>query len=195
MLDPTHRGTLLYRLRDIAARFRAVAGTPIPPPKPAPKPAEPRFIPTHVLTFHPDEPPPARIELPRTWRWLLRVAPQFIPGRDQLEDLLRDPAAQAALTADSRLGPILRPIAWMLGVDRKLLPASSRRPRPAVLVCGGRAEVAAAVAEYAAARAEVGPSFNILTLCYTQPRKYRHRRAIWRGKNGYALPDGVDLWG
>ena len=195
-LDPTRATTVLARLRDIVARFCAVAATPIPPPKPAPKPPEPHFIPTHTLVDHPAEAEPASpapLGLPSTYRGLLRVAPHLIPGRDLLEDILRDPTTQAMLDADYRLGPILRPLAWMLGVDRKLLPASSRRPRPAVVVCGGRTEVAAAVAEYTAARAEVG--FDIRTLCYTKPWKYRHRRAVWRGKHGYVLRDGVDLWG
>ena len=199
VLDPTRRGLLLARLRQIAARFAAVLGTPIPPPKPAPKPPEPRFVPTHILTFHPEEPlpepPPPPPTLPRTWRWLLRYAPFLIPGRDQMEEFLRDPEIQARLEADPRLGPLLRPLAWMLGVDRKLLPAATRRPRPAVVVCGGLASAAAAAAEYTATRAEVGPSFDIATLCYKRPWKHRHRRDIWRGKNGYALPDGVDLWG
>ena len=198
-LDATGVNTILARLGRILARFRAVAATPIPPPKPAEKPPEPRFIPTHILTYHPIEPepeppPPAHIEPPSTYRWLLRVAPHLIPGRTLVEDFLRDADTQAALAADYRLGPILRPLAWMLGVDRKLLPAPARRPRPPVVVCGGRSEVAAAVAEYTAARAEGGPSFNILTLCYKPRKTGRPRRLVWCGKHGYVVPDGVDLW-
>ena len=44
-LDRTQAGALIARLRRLAARFRAVAGTPAPPPKPAPGLAEPRFVP------------------------------------------------------------------------------------------------------------------------------------------------------
>ena len=198
-LDATGVNTILARLGRILARFRAVAATPIPPPKPAEKPPEPRFIPTHILTYHPIEPepeppPPAHIEPPSTYRWLLRVAPHLIPGRTLVEDFLRDADTQAALAADYRLGPILRPLAWMLGVDRALLPASRLRRRLVILVPGGRTDAAAAAAEYAAARADSGPGFEILTLCYPLARKGRDRRPVWRGSNGLALPEGVEIW-
>ena len=195
VLDAARHSLLLDRLSAMAARFRALLDTEIPPPQPDPEPVQPRFIPASPDTFHPEEPlpepPPA---LPRSWRWLLRYAPYLIPGRDLLEELLRDPEIQAQLAADPRLGPMLRPLAWMLGVERKLLPGSTRRPRPGVVVCGGRVSAAAAAAECAATRAEVGPSFDFRTLCYTKQPKYHRRRDIWQGKNGYVLPDGVDLW-
>ncbi len=153
-LEPAHAGALLARLRHLAARFRAVAGTPIPPPKPAPKPPESKFVPTHDLRFAPADPPPERTGLPRSWRWLLRLVPQAAAGRAQMEDLLREPAMAEMLAADPRLGPILRSLGWMLGVDRALLPASRRRRRPVILVPGGRAEAEAAAADYACARAK-----------------------------------------
>ena len=136
-LEPSRVGALLARLRHLAARFRAVAGTPIPPPRPAPKPAEPSFVPTHSFRVVAADPPPERHAPPRAWRWLLRRVPQLAAGRAQLEDLLRDPATQEMLAADPRLGPILRPLGWMLGVERALLPAARRR-RPATRALGRR---------------------------------------------------------
>ena len=146
-------GALLARLRDLVARFRAVAGTPVPPPRRAPKPVEPRFVPTDTYYDPLADPPPERTGLPRSWRWLLRLVPQAAAGRAQLEALLRDPAMAEMLAADPRLGPILRPLGWMLGVDRALLPASRRRRRPVILVPGGPSTAAAAAADYAVARA------------------------------------------
>ncbi len=152
-LDRTQGGALLARLHDLVARFRAVAGTPVPPPKRAPKPVEPRFVPTDTYYDPLADPPPERTGLPRSWRWLLRLVPQAAAGRAQLEALLRDPAMAEMLAADPRLGPILRPLGWMLGVDRALLPASRRRRRPVILVPGGPLTAAAAAADYAVARA------------------------------------------
>ncbi|MGH7041779.1 MAG: hypothetical protein ACREFY_06575, partial [Acetobacteraceae bacterium] len=122
-LAPRRADTLRARLRHLAARFRAVAGTPIPPPKPAPgpspKPTEPRFVSTHSFRFMPADPPPERSGLPpvlppglspglspglpRAWCWLLRLVPQAAAGRAQLEELLRDPAMVDMLAADPRL--------------------------------------------------------------------------------------------
>ncbi len=192
-LAPAHAGALLARLRYLAARFRAVAGTPIPPPKPAPKPAEPRFVPTHSLRFALADPPPERTGLPRTWRWLLRLLPQAAAGRAQMEDLLRDPAMQDMLAADPRLGPILRPLGWMLGVDRALLPASRWRRRPVILVPGGRAEAEAAAADYAAARAKDVSVADIVALWCLPAASRRDRRPVWRGCAGLALADGTQI--
>jgi len=162
-LHPVHAGALLARLRHLAARFRAVAATPIPPPRPAPKPAEPKFVPTHSFRVLPPDPPPEPIRLPRSWRWLSRLAPQAEAERAQLEDLLRDPATQDMLAADPRLGRILRPLGWMLGVERALLPPARWRPRQVILVPSGSA--AAAAAEYAAARAQGEEAAEVLARC------------------------------
>ena len=165
-LDRAQADSLLARLRRLAARFRAVAGTPAPPPKPAPGLAEPRFVPAfrfrEVTVESLSEPP----RLPHPWRWLLRLVPQVDAGRAQLEELLRDPAMAELLAADRRLGPILRPLGWMLGVDRALLPASRRPRRPVIMVAGGPADAAAAAEEYAAARAEAGSWVDFVKLCY-----------------------------
>ena len=193
-LEPAQAGALLARLRRLAARFRAVAGTPVPPPKPDPGPAEPRFVPTFrfrdVSADTLLEPP----GLPRSWRWLLRLVPQAEAGRAQLEELLRDPAMAEMLAADRRLGPILRPLGWMLGVDRALLPASRWRRRPVILVPGGPADAAAAVEEYAAARAEGASWVDLLKLCYVPTARMRDRRLIWRGRDGPALPGMAEFF-
>jgi len=211
-LEPTHAGALLAWLRHLAASFRAVAATPIPPPKPEPKPAEPRFIPTHSFRVIPPDLPPDPAALPRSWRWLLRLLPQAEADRAQLEALLHDPATQAMLAADPRLGRILRPLGWMLGVDRALLPPSRWRRRQVIVVPGGRAEAAAAVAEYAAARAQGEDAAEVLARCcvwvpnkwdsgWDRPRDRRwdsgpdsqagRRRdvwLVWRGCVGPILP-------
>ena len=194
-LAPAHAGALLARLRHLAARFRAVASTPIPPPKPAPKPAEPRFVPTHSLRFAPADPPPERTGLPRAWRWLLRLLPQAAAGRAQMEDLLRDPEMQDMLAADPRLGPILRPLGWMLGVDRALLPAARRQRRPVILVPGGRAEAEAAATDYASARAKDVSVTDIVALWCLPAASRRDRRPVWRGCAGLALADGTQIPG
>ena len=132
--------------------------------------------------------------LPRAWRWLLRLVPQAEAGRAQLEELLRDPAMAEMLAADRRLGPILRPLGWMLGVDRALLPASRWRRRPVILVPGGPADAAAAVEEYATARAEGASWVDLLKLCYVPTARMRDRRLIWRGRDGPALPGMAEFF-
>ena len=211
-LHPAHAGALLARLRHLTARFRAVAATPIPPPRPEPKPAEPRFVPTHrfrdlSMDLLPD-PTPEPIRLPRARCWLSRQVPQAEAERAQLEELLRDPATQAMLAADPRLGRILRPLGWMLGVERALLPPSGWRRRQVILVPGGRAEAAAAVEEYAAARAQGEEAAEVLARCCVwvpnkwdsdwdrrrdrrrdgQPGRRRDSWLVWRGCVGPVLP-------
>ena len=207
-LHPAHAGALLARLRHLAARFRAVAATPIPPPRPEPKPAEPKFVPTHSFRDLSPDPPPEPIRPPRSWRWLSRLVPQAEAERAQLEDLLRDPATQDRLAADPRLGRILRPLGWMLGVDRALLPPSRWRRRQVIVVPGGRAEAAAAVEEYAAARAQGEEAAEVLARCCVwvpnkwdsdwdrrrdrrrdgQPGRRRDSWLVWRGCAGPVLP-------
>jgi len=205
-LEPAHAGALLARLRQLAARFRAVAATPIPPPKPEPKPPEPKFVPTHSFRDPPPEPTPESIRPPRSWRWLSRLVPQAEAERAQLEDLLRDPAMAEKLAADPRLGRILRPLGWMLGVDRALLPPSRWRRRQVILVPSGSA--AAAAAEYAAARAQGEEAAEVLARCCVwvpnkwdsdwdrrrdrrwddPPARRRDSWLVWRGCAGPVLP-------
>ena len=114
-------------------------------------------------------------------------------ARAQLEALLRDPAVQAMLAADRRLGPILRPLGWMLGVDRALLPAARRRRRPVILVPGGRAAAAAAAADYACARAKTMSGTDLLALCCRPATGRRDRRPVWRGCAGLAPAGGAEI--
>jgi len=186
-LEPAHADTLLARLRHLLARFRAVAGTKVPRPRPAPKAGEPRFVPTHRFRFLSADPLPERTGLPRSWRWLLRLVPQVAAGRAQLQDLLREPAMAEMLAADPRLGRILRPLGWMLGVDRALLPASCWRRRPVILVPGVPETAAAAAADYAAARARAVSHADLLALGCILPEGGRDRRPIWRGCPGLGV--------
>ena len=135
------------------------------------------------------DPPPERTGLPRSWRWLLRLVPHAAAGRAQLQELLRDPAMAEMLAADPRLGPILRPLGWMLGVDRALLPASRWRRRPVILVPGGRAAAAAAAADYASARAKAVSMADLLALGCMPPACGRDRRPIWRGCPGLGVAE------
>ena len=96
------------------------------------------------------------------------------------------------LAADPRLGPILRPLGWMLGVDRALLPASRWR-RPVILVPGGRAEAEAAAADYASARAKGVSVTDIVALWCLPAVDGRDRRPVWRGCAGLALADGTQI--
>jgi len=203
-LDPAHAGALLARLRQLAARFRAVAASPIPPPRPEPKPAEPRFVATYTPTDTTADSPPEPIRLPRSWRWLPRLVPQVAAERAQLEEMLRDPAMAERLAADPRLGRSLLPLGWMLGVDRALLPPSGWRRRQLIVVPGGPAEAAAAVAEYAATRAKGKTAAEVIALCcvwvphrldcgWDRQRESgsgrpRHSWLVWRGCEGPVLP-------
>ena len=99
------------------------------------------------------------------------------------------------LAADPRLGPILRPLGWMLGVDRALLPASRRRRRPVILVPGGRAEAEAAAADYACARAKGVSVTDIIALWCLPAAGRRDRRPVWRGCAGLTLADGMQIPG
>ena len=143
-LDPAQAGALLARLRHLLARFRAVAAAPVPPPRPEPKPAEPRFVPAHrfrdLSADGLPDPTPEPNRLPRARGWLSRLVPQAEAERAHLEEMLADPATQAQLAADPRLGRLLRPLGWMLGVERALLPPSRWRRRQLILVPGERAE-------------------------------------------------------
>ena len=207
-LEPAHAGALLARLRHLAARFRAVAATPIPPPRPEPKPAEPKFVPTHRFRVLSADPPREPLRLPRSWRWLSRLVPQAAAEHARLEEMLRDPAMTELLAADPRLGRILRPLGWMLGVERALLPPSRWRRRQVIVVPGGPTDAAAAVGEYAAARAKGKTAAEVIARCcvlvphrldcgWDRQRESgsdngsgRRRRSwlVWRGCEGPVLP-------
>jgi len=57
-------------------------------------------------------------------------------SRSLLESLLRDPEMIALLAGDPRLGRILRPLCWMLGVHPSLMPAPPRRWRKPAVAAG-----------------------------------------------------------
>ena len=112
------------RLRDISARFLAVAATPLPPPRlTAPNPAP------HP-TRSPRRPPRRPPVLPRGARWLLRLIPGAAASRSQREALLREPEMAALLAADPRLGRIPRPLCRMLGVHCSVTPQPRKRRAP-----------------------------------------------------------------
>ena len=124
-------GTLLIaiwtRLNRMSTRFAAVAATPIPPPRPLRPASEP--LPTPA---QPTETPRRKPAMAYGARWLIRLLPGTAASLSQLEALLRDPEMEALLAADPRLGRILRPLCWALGVHRSLAPpARKRRKRQA----------------------------------------------------------------
>ena len=197
VLGPSRAGVLLTRLRDVLARFRAIAATPIPPAKPPAKPLGPKFVPTSVLytvvlVDELPEPPP---RLPSSWRWLTGLLPEAVADRVQLEDLLREPETRALLDADRRLGGIMRSYGWMLGVERKLLPPSRRPKRLTILVPGGRTEAAQAAAEYTEARAKAAPETDVLAQCCMDVPPGRDRRPVWRGFPGRTIRDLAKIRG
>lgn len=120
------------RLHRISARFLATAAAPVRPlraPGPSAMPA-PRQAAIQAAT--PDLAPPSlgRPPMPHASRWLVRLVPGAAASLSQLEALLREPEMAALLAADPRLGRILRPLCWMLGVHPNLAPAPRRRRKP-----------------------------------------------------------------
>ena len=113
------------RLHRISAHFRAVAATPLPPPRPARPDPPPR-----ATAPHPAPSPRRPTAMAHDAGWLVRLMPGTAASRSQLEALLRDPEMAALLAADPRLGRILRPLCWMLGVHRSLAPPARRRRKP-----------------------------------------------------------------
>ena len=113
------------RLHRISVRFGAVAATPLPPPRPARPDPAPRATAPHLA-------PSSRrpTAMAHDAGWLVRLMPGTAASRSQLEALLRDPEMAALLAADPRLGRILRPLCWMLGVHRSLAPPARRRRKP-----------------------------------------------------------------
>ncbi len=188
-LNHPRRDALIARLRRLASRLGAIADTP-PPPR-AMRPLEPGFVPTHRFRSLSDAPPsPGRPRLPGAWCWLAQILPPVAAARAELEEMLRAPTMQAGLAADPRLGRILRPLAWMLGVDRALLPAARRRRR-VILVPGGPAQAAAAAAVYAAGRAKGTSAADLIALCCDPPPNRRDRRPVWRGASAPLVGEGA----
>ena len=142
-------------VRRICARFLAAAAAPPRPDRPAradaaparalpPAPAPaPTLAPTLAPALGPEAAPPAphapapaapgKPRLPRRYAWVVRMFRGAAIGLSQMEHLLRDPEMIALLASNPKLGRILRPLCWMLGVHASLMPAPPRRWRkPAV---------------------------------------------------------------
>jgi hypothetical protein len=66
--------------------------------------------------------------LPQTFGWLLKLVPDAVGYRSQLEYLFRDPAMAALMAqAPASMARILRPLCWMLYLPP---PPILARPRP-----------------------------------------------------------------
>jgi hypothetical protein len=79
----------------------------------------------------PGQAPPPPNKLPRKFGWLLKLVPEAVQYRGQLEHLLRDPEMAALLeAAPVPMARALRPLCRMLGVDLPpiLAPPAAARP-------------------------------------------------------------------
>jgi hypothetical protein len=113
------------RLRRIKQRFATLAarigdGRYTPRPRAGP----PRR--------RPGQAPPPRSKLPRNFGWLLKLVPDAIGYRSQLENLLRDPEMAALIAAaPGPMAKTLRPLCRMLGLPPPPILALPPRARPA----------------------------------------------------------------
>ena len=147
------------RLAEIARTLRALLTAPPPKPRKPRPPAPPKlgFIPAVVSEYvcypegtppEPEPPPPPEkaVRLPTHYRWLTKLFPEFLPDRHALEDRLREQDVKDAIAADPRLAKAIRKLAWMLGVQRSLIPPA---PRRCLRVLVADSNVAKAKADYA----------------------------------------------
>jgi hypothetical protein len=99
---------LAARIRDGRYAVRSVAA----PHRPAAKPRRPN-------------------KLPQTFGWLLKLVPDAVGSRSQLENLFRDPDMAALMeAAPASLGRPLRSLCHMLGVRPPDILAPPAKPRP-----------------------------------------------------------------
>jgi hypothetical protein len=118
-------GLIVDRLRRIKQRFATLAA----------RVAAGRYLPRHPATpprRRPGQPPPPPDRLPRKFGWLLKLVPDAVGYRGQLENLLRDPDMAALLAAaPGPMGRPLRSLCRMLGFEPPpiLAPPPSARPR------------------------------------------------------------------
>jgi hypothetical protein len=125
---------LWTRLRRMAARLVSLAArlrsNTLRPPKPAcprvplasaPSPRRPRSTASNRWPF----PIP---RLPRSFGWLVRLAPEAACYRSQLCHLLSDPEMAALLSAAPQTQRVLRPLCHMLAIRWE---GTSRSPPPA----------------------------------------------------------------
>ena len=97
----------------------------------------PRFLLATRPVPEPDPNKPPREKgprLPTHYRWLTKLFPEFLPDRHALEDQLREQAVKDAIAADPRLAKAIRKLAWMLGVQRNLIPPAPPRGQVMLLV-------------------------------------------------------------
>ena len=126
-IGETRASLLRTRLSEIAAAIRAILAAPFAGPRRTPKQPRPRFL---ACSRPVPDPRPARdpaTRLPTHYRWLTKLFPEFLPDRHALEDRLRDQDVKDAIAADPRLAKAIRKLAWMLGVQRSLIPPARQR--------------------------------------------------------------------
>jgi hypothetical protein len=182
-LNKVFLGVIEWRIRRLKGQIekllaRAEAGTlrtqsPADPDKPRkprlPRPSGERPAP-NVHPFAKDWP------LPRKFGWLIPLVPAWAPGAaGHLTIQLKDPKLAALVFAHPVLAARFRPLCWMLGVDRDLLPpppAGRRKPEP-----HPPSPLAAPRAE-----AELPPG----------PAVFDHPAALPQQTSGQATMDGTD---
>jgi hypothetical protein len=84
-----------------------------------------------VAAPRPGQKPPPPNKLPQTFGWLLKLVPEAVQYRGQLEHLLRDPEMAALLAAAPvPMARALRPLCRMLGLAPPDILAPPPRARP-----------------------------------------------------------------
>ncbi len=117
-------GLITDRIRRIKQRFTHLAA----------RVAAGKYVPRHPATpprRRPGQAPPPPDGLPRKFGWLLKLVPDAVQYRGQLENLLRDPEMAALLAAAP--GPMARPLRSlcnMLGLVQPEILAPPRSIRP-----------------------------------------------------------------
>jgi hypothetical protein len=140
-LNKVFLGVIEWRIRRLKGQIetllaRAEAGTlrtqsPADPDKPRKprvlRPVGERPVP-NVHPFAKDWP------LPRKFGWLIPLVPAWAPGAaGHLTIQLKDPKLASLVFAHPVLAARFRPLCWMLGVDRDLLPPLRLRRIPPAL--------------------------------------------------------------
>jgi hypothetical protein len=114
-------GLIIDRIRCIKQRFARLAA----------RIREGRYAVRIVAPHRRAEVPRRPDPLPKTFGWLLKLVPEAVQYRGQLENLLRDPDMAALLAAaPASLGRPLRSLCHMLGLPRPEILAPPAKPRP-----------------------------------------------------------------
>jgi len=117
---------LQHRISGIKRRFARLAA------RIAAGAAAGQFTPRASGGPRPGRPPGRKNLLPSGAFWLIKLVPEAVGHRSQLEYLLRDPEMAALLAAaPAEMGRILRPLCRMLGVEvpKVLAPPPDKRPK------------------------------------------------------------------